>query len=233
MILSSLILLFAGISSIILMPLHVFSSSEGGREDGGQEQQPLQSLQGQHGQQSQQLIPKQQDMTLLSARLNDDGFGGQQIVGEVKNSGTESAEFIQPFVTFRDAQGVVVDTGFTYAEKQRIQSGDTSPFNLLITSEIANQQAKTYDLSLEWQDLQGDEFTSDVLVNQPFTPGAVSTPNVVSFSISSSGGGGGGGNDRNQTELEPEPLPPEPEPEPEPEPDNGDNDGGEEDDSEE
>ena len=51
-------------------------------------------------------------MILLSARLNDDGFGGQQIVGEVKNSGTESAEFIQPFATFRDAQGAVVDTGW-------------------------------------------------------------------------------------------------------------------------
>jgi hypothetical protein len=39
---------------------------------------------------------------------------------------------------------------------------------------------------LEWQDLQGNEFTSDVLVNQPFTPGTV---NDISFSISSSGGG--------------------------------------------
>jgi putative intracellular protease/amidase len=38
-------------------------------------------------------------------------------VGEVKNNGTESAEFIQPFATFRDAQGAVVDTAFTYTEK--------------------------------------------------------------------------------------------------------------------
>ena len=181
MILSALILLFAAISSIFLMPLPVFSSSDGENGEGGVQQQPLQSLQqGQQGQQQlQQQIPKQQDMILLSARLNDDGFGGQQIVGEVKNSGTESAEFIQPFAIFRDTQGVVVDTGFTYAEKQRIQSGDTSPFNLFINSEIVNQQAKTYDLSLEWQDLQGNQFTSDVLVNQPFTPGAV---NDISFS---------------------------------------------------
>jgi hypothetical protein len=75
----------------------------------------------------------------------------KQIVGEVKNSGTESAGFIQPFATFRDAQGAVVDTDFTFAEKQRIQSGDTSPFNLFIISEVVNQQAKTYDLGLEWQ----------------------------------------------------------------------------------
>lgn len=193
MILSALILLIAAISSIFLMPLPVFSSSDGESGEGGlQQQQPQQSQQSlQQGLQGQQQllqhIPKQQDMVLLSARLNDDGFGGQQIVGEVKNSGTESAEFIQPFVTFRDVQGVVVDTALTYAEKQRIQSGDTSPFNLYITSEVVNQQAKTYDLSLEWQDLQGNEFTSDVLTNQPFTPGAV---NDVSFSISSSSGGG-------------------------------------------
>jgi hypothetical protein len=38
-------------------------------------------------------------------------------VGEVKNNGTESAEFIQPFTTFRDAQGAVVDTAFTFTEK--------------------------------------------------------------------------------------------------------------------
>jgi hypothetical protein len=97
--------------------------------------------QGLRGQQLQQQTPKQQDIVLLSARLNDDGFGGQQIVGEVRNSGTEPAQFIQPFVTFRDAQGAVVDTAFTYAEKQRIDSGDTSPFNLLIISEVVKQQA--------------------------------------------------------------------------------------------
>lgn len=136
-------------------------------------------------------------MILLSARLNDDGFGGQQIVGEVKNSGTESAEFIQPFATFRDAQGAVVDTGFTYAEKQRIQSGDTSPFNLFIISEVVNLQAKTYDLGLEWQDLQGNQFASDVLINQPFTPGTV---NDVSFGISSSGSGGDDDDNRERCE---------------------------------
>ena len=107
--------------------------------------QPEQT-QGLQGQQFQQQPPKQQDIILLSARLNDDGFGGQQIVGEVKNSGTEPAEFIQPFATFRDAQGAVVDTALTYAEKQRIDSGDTSPFNLFIVSEVIKQQAKTYDL---------------------------------------------------------------------------------------
>ena len=93
-------------------------------------------------------------------------------------AGTEPAEFVQPFATFRDAQGAVVDTAFTYAEKERITSGDTSPFNLFIVSEVVKQQAKTYDLGLEWQDQQGNEFTSDVLSNQPFIPGAVSATSI-------------------------------------------------------
>ncbi|MGB7663250.1 MAG: hypothetical protein WBL67_11005 [Nitrososphaeraceae archaeon] len=37
----------------------------------------------------------------------------------------------------------------TYAEKQLIANGDTSPFNLFIGSEVVKQQAKTYDLGLE------------------------------------------------------------------------------------
>ena len=126
-------------------------------------------------------------------------------MGEVKNSGTEPAEFIQPFATFRDAQGAVVDTALTYAEKQRIDSGDTSPFNLFIVSEVIKQQAKTYDLGLEWQDQQGNQYTSDVLSNQPFTPGAVSATSIVS-----SGGGGGGGNgddDREPCVVNPPPAP--------------------------
>ena len=156
---------------------------------------------------------------MLSARLNDDGFGGQQIVGEVKNSGTESAEFIQPFATFRDAQGTVVDTAFTYAEKERITSGDTSPFNLLVISDVVKQQARTYDLGLEWQDLQGNQYTSDVLNNQPFTPSAVSARDIISFSSSSDGGGDGNGNDigngngngnGNDTKILPPPTPPPP-----------------------
>jgi hypothetical protein len=74
-------------------------------------------------------------------------------------------------------------------------SGDTSPFNLFIASEAVKDAAKTYDLGLEWQDQQGNEFTSDVLSNQPFTPGAVSARSISSSSSSSGGGGGNGGND--------------------------------------
>jgi hypothetical protein len=120
-----------------------FSQLVQGDQQQSQLQQSQQSQEpGQQGQQSLQQTPKRQDIVLLSARLNDDGFGGQQIVGEVKNNGTESAEFIQPFATFRDAHGAVVDTAFTYAEKERIASGDTSPFNILVISDVVKQQAR-------------------------------------------------------------------------------------------
>ena len=93
----------------------------------------------------------------------------------------------------------------TYAEKQRIDSGDTSPFNLFIVSEVIKQQAKTYDLGLEWQDQQGNQYTSDVLSNQPFTPGAVSATSIISSSSSSSGGGGGGDNNHEPCVVNPSP----------------------------
>jgi hypothetical protein len=62
--------------------------AQGDQQQAQTQQSPLQGLQ---GQQPQQQTPTEQDIVLLSARLNDDGFGGQQIVGEVRNNGTESA----------------------------------------------------------------------------------------------------------------------------------------------
>lgn len=43
-------------------------------------------------------------MVLLSARFNDDQFGGE-IVGEVMNNGTASANFVEALATFRDSAG--------------------------------------------------------------------------------------------------------------------------------
>jgi hypothetical protein len=147
------------------------------------EQQQQQQLHKQEQQSQQITSPNEPDMVLLSSRFNDDQFGGQ-IVGEIKNIGTEAAEFIEALATFRNVGGTVVDTAFTYADKQTITSGDTSPFNLFITSDVVKNEANTYDLTLIWRDEDTNQFAKNVLSKQPLIDG----------SGSSNGNGGGSGN---------------------------------------
>lgn len=115
---------------------------------------PFEQLAQGQGQPSQreESPPAGPDMALLSARFNDNQFGGQ-IVGEVMNNGSESAEFTQALVKFRGADGAVIDLASTYANKRVIVSGDASPFNILIGSDIVENRGKTYDLTLKWQGL--------------------------------------------------------------------------------
>ena len=132
----------------------------------------------------QQQIPEGPDMVLLSARFNDDQQGGQ-IVGEVKNNGTKSAEFIEALATFREVDGAVVDVASTFADKQLIVGGDVSPFNLFVTSDVTKAEASTYDLTLKWQDLETNQFAKNGLSKQPLVDGSGSSGN---------GNGGGVGN---------------------------------------
>lgn len=95
------------------------------------------------------------DMALLSSRYNKQRFSDEG-VGKVMNNGTES-EFVEVLVTFIDASGAVTDTATGYA------AGDSAPFNILWTSDIIEDKATSYDLTLKWRDLDFEEFSKDVL----------------------------------------------------------------------
>ena len=106
------------------------------------------------------------DMVLLSSRYNKQRFSDEG-VGKVMNNDTESAELVEVLATFRDASGAVIDTATGYADPHLVTAGDSAPFNILLTSEIIEDKATSYDLTLKWRDLDFEEFSKDVLRGQP------------------------------------------------------------------
>lgn len=70
------------------------------------------------------------DMVLLSSRYNEQRLA-DEVVGEIMNNGTESAEFVEALATFRDAIGAVVDTATGYADPHLVTAGDSAPFNII------------------------------------------------------------------------------------------------------
>jgi hypothetical protein len=132
-------------------------------------------------------------MVLISSRFNDDQLGGQ-IVGEVKNIGTQAAEFVEALATFRDVSGAVIDVASTYTDILPVVSGSTSTFNLFINSDVVTNVGSTYDLTLKWEDEETNQFAKSVLGKQPLTAGSGG---------GNSGNGGGGGGGSNGKDLKP------------------------------
>jgi hypothetical protein len=89
------------------------------------------------------------DVVLLSSRFIDDQFG-DEIVDEVMNNGTSSANFVEALATFRDPTGVVIGTSFGFADPHLVTAKDSAPFTILLTSEAVQDQAVSYDLTLKW-----------------------------------------------------------------------------------
>lgn len=108
------------------------------------------------------------EMVLLSSRFNEQNLG-DEIVGEVMNNSTESAEYVEVLATFRDGSGAVIDTALGYADAHLIIAEASAPFKILLTSDMIEDEAVTYDLTLKWRDLDFEEFSKDVLTRQPLS----------------------------------------------------------------
>ena len=59
---------------------------------------------------------------------NQEQFG-DNIVGEVENNGTVTADFVQITASFYDVNGQIVGSEFTYADPSSIEPGSRSPFD--------------------------------------------------------------------------------------------------------
>lgn len=110
------------------------------------------------------------NIVLLSQRYNDEQFS-DQIVGEVSNNGTSPAEFVEATVSFYDGSGQIVGTESGYADPTTLQPGSRAPFTVLITSDAIENQAQTYDITLQWRDSDFNEFSERVLSGQPLSSG--------------------------------------------------------------
>jgi len=82
--------------------------------------------------------PPNRSLTILSQSSNVDSIGYLHIVGEVRNDSGHTIEFCEISGTMYDSGGKVVETDFTYTSISTLSPGQTSPFELLISSNRAS-----------------------------------------------------------------------------------------------
>ena len=75
-----------------------------------------------------------QDLVISGDSSSKDSIGYLHIQGEVQNTGTEPATFVELIATLYDADGNVVGVGFTYTSLDTIPAGGASPFDVIIES---------------------------------------------------------------------------------------------------
>jgi len=79
-------------------------------------------------------------------------IGSLHIVGEVANNSPSVAKFVRIVGTFYDTNNRVVGTSFTFTQPPDLVAGDTSPFELILSSaSIPIQEVDHYVLKLTWQ----------------------------------------------------------------------------------
>jgi hypothetical protein len=133
---------------------------------------------------------------LLESQEYEKGMFGDEIIGELTNNGTDTADFVQVTATFHNAAGNIVGTDFTYTDPSSIQPGDTVPFTLLVSEESVDD-ATTYSLRVSY----GDE-SFLVAKNVPFDSGNGGNSDIDDIGGDGDGDGDGnnGGNGNNGTD---------------------------------
>ena len=70
------------------------------------------------------------------------------VVGEIKNIGTGTANYVKVIATFYDEAGKVVAAEFTFSDPSDIEPGQKAPFEILLSDERASYVA-FYELTAE------------------------------------------------------------------------------------
>ncbi len=105
------------------------------------------------------------DLVLLSQRYNSERFG-DEIVGEILNNGTITAEYAKVSVSFYDANGAILGSEFTYADPSTLVPGQRAAFTIFITSDTIEDDTETYEFTLQWQDNDFNEFSKRITGQQ-------------------------------------------------------------------
>jgi hypothetical protein len=105
-------------------------------------------------------------MVLLSQRLKTGTGGNNDIVGEVKNLGNDTAKRVRIDLTTYDNNGDVIGTDFTYSTVDTLKASQKSSFDLL-SSKDNFINMKNYELSLQWRNSDGtDEYVENAQVHK-------------------------------------------------------------------
>jgi hypothetical protein len=97
------------------------------------------------------------DISIVSRRILRD-VNLFHIVGEVQNTGRESAEFVQIVASFYNSSGTFFGTRYAFTTPITMSPGMKAPFDidLLIDDKIA-KESKSYQLTVSWIDQNGKE----------------------------------------------------------------------------
>ncbi len=87
--------------------------------------------------------------TVLSHSSSIDTSGWYHVVGEVKNTGSQMATYVQVVGTFYDATGKVVATAFTYTHPEDLIVDQVVPFEMIVTDKTLSTKIASYVLQVQ------------------------------------------------------------------------------------
>ena len=91
-------------------------------------------------------------LTIVQGEQRTNDFGWYQIVGEVRNGGSEATEFVKVVATFYDETGQVINTDFTYTDPSDLAAGQSAPFEVTVTDEDISDDIESVKLSAQSSD---------------------------------------------------------------------------------
>jgi hypothetical protein len=97
-----------------------------------------------------------EDLILLSHKLKKGDGDYNDIIGEVKNMGTGTLEFIKIGVSVYDKNGALVGTDSAYAESSTLEPNQKSTFDIF-SSKDNFEGMDSYELSLSWRTSDGTD----------------------------------------------------------------------------
>ena len=95
-----------------------------------------------------------EDLVLLSHKLKKGDGNYNDIIGQVKNTGSDTLEFVKIGVSIYDKNGDIVGTDSTYAESTTLEPNQKSAFDIF-SSKDNFEGMDSYELSLSWQNSDG------------------------------------------------------------------------------
>ena len=97
-----------------------------------------------------------EDLVLLSHKLKKGEGDYNDIIGQVKNIGSDTLEFVKIGISVYDKNGDIVGTDSTYAESSTLEPNQKSSFDILSPKDNFDGM-DSYELSLSWQTPDGSD----------------------------------------------------------------------------
>jgi len=95
-------------------------------------------------------------IVLTSQKFKKSSSDYRDLIGQVKNIGNGTAEWVKILMTFYDKNGDVLSTEFNYAEVKTLHPGQKSTFTKMISKDDI-QGMDYYEIGLQWNNPDGTE----------------------------------------------------------------------------